>query len=301
MILSAEQSEKLLPVSMEPERIQQILSETANAKALIQLDQNAYYDVEKDAQIISQYYQNINFMQSDILDSIRQLLEASHTNPIRYDPSEYVYPWVDLQPDGSLKSIYSGKIRQPENVIKEDANTTRKRKEAAEEFQASVQNDEQRLAQIESNFKYNCEHVVPQSWFNEREPMRGDIHHLFTCDPACNSMRSNFPYHDFSDYNPELISVQSIKESCGKSLNEQFEPEYGKGAVARAMLYFLLRYPDEIEASHKKEIDVSLLLQWHEDFPPGIYEKHRNLAIYEIQGNRNPWIDYPVNLMRIFQ
>jgi hypothetical protein len=24
---------------------------------------------------------------------------------------------------------------------------------------------------------FNCEHAVPQSWFAEREPMRGDLHH----------------------------------------------------------------------------------------------------------------------------
>lgn len=49
-------------------------------------------------------------------------------------------------------------------------------------------------------------------------------------------------------------------------MDKKFEPKYGKDAVARAMLYFSLKYTDEIEASHKKEIDVSLLLKWHEDF-----------------------------------
>jgi endonuclease I len=35
------------------------------------------------------------------------------------------------------------------------------------------------------------------------------------------------------------------------------------------------------------------LLKWNRDFPVTVYEKHRNLAIYEIQGNRNPFIDFP--------
>ncbi|MBP1970793.1 endonuclease I [Virgibacillus natechei] len=48
--------------------------------------------------------------------------------------------------------------------------------------------------------------VMPQSWFNEQEPMRGDLHHLFTCEPVCNSIRSNYTYHDFADYNQKVRS-----------------------------------------------------------------------------------------------
>ncbi|MCE0446644.1 endonuclease [Streptomyces tricolor] len=38
---------------------------------------------------------------------------------------------------------------------------------------------------------------MPQSWFAKREPMRGDLHHLFACEPECNSFRGNIPYTDF--------------------------------------------------------------------------------------------------------
>jgi endonuclease I len=47
---------------------------------------------------------------------------------------------------------------------------------------------------------------VPQSWYAKAEPMRGDLHHLFACEPRCNSFRSNIPYFDFADFsNPEVI------------------------------------------------------------------------------------------------
>jgi len=36
---------------------------------------------------------------------------------------------------------------------------------------------------------FNCEHVVPQSWFAKRKPVRGDLHHVFACEPGCNSFR----------------------------------------------------------------------------------------------------------------
>ncbi|MBA2875957.1 endonuclease I [Anoxybacillus caldiproteolyticus] len=59
------------------------------------------------------------------------------------------------------------------------------------------------------------------------------------------------------------------------------------------MLYFLLRYPNEIGKSFRKKIDIPLLIRWHQEFPATIYEKHRNYAIFFIQGNRNPFIDVP--------
>jgi deoxyribonuclease I len=46
-------------------------------------------------------------------------------------------------------------------------------------------------------------------------------------------------------------------------------------------------------------MDISLLVQWHQQFPVTIYEKHRNWAIYRIQGNCNPFIDFPTLAERI--
>ncbi|WP_313885224.1 endonuclease [Clostridium sp. DJ247] len=81
--------------------------------------------------------------------------------------------------------------------------------------------------------------------------------------------------------------------NCGKGEVEKFEPESGKGEAARAVLYFLLRYPGKIKEDRKNRINIDLLLKWHKEFPVSLYEKHRNKAIYELQGNRNPLIDFP--------
>jgi len=302
--LSPQAREKVSPVTTDRQRINEILSQLKSTKALIQQDEKEYYNEEKDQQTIEEYYRTIEFDSSDyneIIQSLAQLLKETHKNQVRYDPSEYVYPWVDLRPDGNLISVYSGKIKDAEEIILEDHLTSIKREEALKNVTDNNQNHfEFTLHQMNNDFKFNCEHVVPQSWFNEHEPMRGDIHHLFTCEPVCNSIRSNYPYHDFSDYNPDEIDAQRIEEACGKADNERFEPEYGKGTVARAMLYFLMRYPDGIEQSHKESIDLDLLVGWHQLFPPDLYEKHRNQAIYEIQGNRNPFIDFPEILNQPF-
>jgi endonuclease I len=65
--------------------------------------------------------------------------------------------------------------------------------------------------------------------------------------------------------------------------------------VARATLYFLLRYPGQIgdEARELQRDAVPVLLEWHHREPVEEYERHRNAAIAEAQGNRNPLIDNP--------
>ncbi|GGB58015.1 hypothetical protein GCM10011409_39390 [Lentibacillus populi] len=303
MILTPRQKEILLPVLTNHERLKSILSKHSGMKEKMRQDEKSYYDEEKDARRVEQYYRCIDFDGDggEVIPSLEKLLEETHTNQVPYEPTEYVYPWVDLRPNGDLKSIYSGKNRQAEDVIKADYQTSLKRKEKIDKLDRDQEVGLDQLAMVADEFLYNCEHVVPQSWFNERKPMRGDIHHLFTCDPDCNSLRSNYPYHDFPDYNPHTIGDQRAEDACGKAEESLFEPEYGKGTVARAMLYFLIRYPDEIEQSHKEMIDTELLLEWHQQFLPDLYEKHRNQAIHEIQGNRNPFIDYPDKMIQLFR
>ncbi|WP_156288623.1 endonuclease I family protein [Oceanobacillus salinisoli] len=303
MILTEQQRDKLLPVTTNRDRINSILLELKEKITDYQHDDRKYYDAEQDESAKKQYYNGIDFKKPKTLQSLQQLLKESHTNQVRYDPSEHVYPWVDLQPDGNLTSIYTGKDRNPQEVIEEDFIASLQRKEAIKNVtvKAGHHVTHSEMVQIENDFPYNCEHVVPQSWYNEKEPMRGDIHHLFTCDPVCNSYRSNYPYHDFPDYNPEEFQTNRIIASCGKAEDDLFEPEFGKGTAARAMLYFLVRYPEEIEHKHMEKVDKELLLHWHISFPPGLYEKHRNQAVFEIQGNRNPFIDFPEEMSRIFK
>jgi endonuclease I len=38
---------------------------------------------------------------------------------------------------------------------------------------------------------------------------------------------------------------------------------------------------------------MDTLLAWHKENPVGMYKRHRNQAIFEVQGNRNPLIDHP--------
>jgi endonuclease I len=143
---------------------------------------------------------------------------------------------------------------------------------------------------VEAALPYNCEHVVPQSWFGKAEPMRGDLHHLFACETRCNSFRGNTPYAEFADF-PDLEEV--VRSDCGKSESNGFEPARGKGQAARAVLYFLLRYPDTISPTELPPDRLDTLLNWNEQEGVSEWERHRNAAIYARQGNRNPFIDRP--------
>lgn len=236
------------------------------------IENKTYYDAVLDARKRDEYYCDAIFA----AEELHSLLVRTHSSHLKYSPHEYVYPWVDLQENLQLKSLYSGQNLDPVEVIEDDLRLMNTLREGG--FIAG------------SEILFNTEHVVPQSWFDGDEPMRGDLHHLFACEPGCNSMRSNLPYHDFQSYNPEF-AASGIRTGCGMVEAGKFEPEYGKGIVSRAVFYFALRYKEVIQLD--AQMDLELLLDWHREYPVTLYEKHRNAAIQELQGNRNPFIDFP--------
>lgn len=263
-----------------------------------------YYNPTKDKFICDNYYEEIKKISNsnEIYAELHNLIKITHRKFLVYSPALELYPWVDLHDTKSqekLQSIYSGKFFSAVEFIKSDFESDLKRSRLLEllgnKDDLNEESKKSFLEFMETRFPYNCEHVVPQSWFGKREPMRGDLHHLFSCESECNSFRSNVPYFDFEDFE------EKIRSDCGKREEGKFEPFSGKGAIARATLYFLLRYPKEINRSAKEYTDerISTLLKWHKSYPVSIYEKHRNMAIYEKQGNRNPLIDFPEWVERI--
>jgi endonuclease I/V8-like Glu-specific endopeptidase len=227
-------------------------------------------------------------------DQLHELLTSTHANQPSYNPSQEVYPWVDLHEDGMLRSIYSGKIYNPADFMEKDLVIESRRVQQLQAFRARESAVTETAvagfeALLEAQLPYNCEHVVPQSWFSHNEPMRGDLHHLFACESGCNSFRSNIPYYDFEDFG------EATRSECGKRDGNRFEPDAGKGAISRAVFYFLVRYPglvEDLENEFEKE-RLPFLLAWHNRYPVTDYERHRNMAIFAKQGNRNPFIDFP--------
>jgi endonuclease G len=255
-----------------------------------------YYDQTTDSEARKRYYKGISISHSPakLFAKLSSLIVNTHANKPAYRPGKEVYPWIDLQSNLKLRSIYSGKEFEPEELIREDFRIERERagqlrELALREATLTATQFQERMDFLEASLPCNCEHVVPQSWFRKMEPMRGDLHHLFACESGCNSFRGNTPYFDFPDFE------EVVRNQCGKREDNKFEPGGGKGTVARATLYFLLRYPGEINRTAKEYTQdrIATLLKWHKDFPVDDYERHRNQAIFERQGNRNPLIDHP--------
>ena len=277
------------------------------SEALALLERNRerpYFDEAADDADKAEYYRSIAPSASPgaLYDALASLVTSTHKTKPKYKPARELYPWIDLIPDRdepTVKSIYSGREFLAAEVIREEV-MLENRREALEA--QSVQEAtrpaerfaiEREIAHLEAQAPFNCEHVVPQSWFAKKEPMRGDLHHLFACESNCNSFRGNTPYFDFTEAEEALRDECGRRESGGAARIHGFEPEAGKGAVARATLYFLLRYPGKIEDREFDRERVTILLRWQAAEPPDLYEKHRNQAIFEVQGNRNPFIDHP--------
>ena len=130
---------------------------------------------------------------------------------------------------------------------------------------------------------FNCEHTFPQGFYNKNEPMRSDIHHLFPTDVSANSRRSNDPFG--------VVTNASWTQGGSKSGNGKFEPrDVHKGDAARAMMYFVLQYRDYNNHFKGQE---NILRTWHHTDTVSTKEIQRNKDIYNLQNNRNPFVDYP--------
>jgi endonuclease G len=282
-----------------------------------------YFDAGRTSRNVEAYYRNVGDLDGAQLEAaLRELLRSTHKQISNYSKARliHLYPWVDRYPDLKLRSVYSGKIMDAEEIVVDELQRLGRANpnfvESLERGGIEAISDDlfataqEALERLEAEAGFNCEHVVPQSWFGKREPMRSDLHHLFTCESDCNSFRGNIPYFDFKDFEPQPApdpAEAAARRLCGKRDVERgrqgFEPEFNKGAVARATLYFLLRYPGEIgdRPVEFNPDDVGLLIDWHNGNPVSDWERHRNEAIAEVQQNRNPFIDNPSWAEKVFR
>lgn len=159
---------------------------------------------------------------------------------------------------------------------------------------------------------YNREHSMPRSWFGGAvNPMNTDLHHIYPVDKWVNAVRNNFPYG--------MVPAPSWTSMNGGKLGQNSLPGYDgiafepvddyKGDLARTFLYMVTRYEDQVAQwdyspegrtmlapnsyPAYREWAIGMLLEWHANDPVSQKEILRNHAVYQIQGNRNPFIDKP--------
>ena len=155
---------------------------------------------------------------------------------------------------------------------------------------------------IKSNI-YTIEHICPKSFLKKNRNSKYDLHNLGITDSFYNVHRSNYKYSDkspviYSLYklNNNKITIQindnsnlDIKHYNYKnSALKIFIPvESSRGEIARSILYMSNLYDNNIKI---KLIDEKILHKWNIDYPPSKREKERNLQIFKLQGNINPFI-----------
>lgn len=131
----------------------------------------------------------------------------------------------------------------------------------------------------------NVEHTWPQSEGANGEA-KSDLHHLFATSSATNSIRSSLPFCNVS-----TVKWQGDQSKRGLSSfgDHCFEPPAKhKGNVARALFYFSIRYHFSIDAHQE-----FFLRQWNKEDLVDQEEVERNIKIFTLQNNLNPFISNP--------
>ena len=161
---------------------------------------------------------------------------------------------------------------------------------------------------------YNREHSWPQSWFNSNTPMYTDLHHIYPTDGFVNGKRSNYPFGETNGEDYKSTNNFSKLGTCTYSgyTGTVFEPadEY-KGDFARTYFYMVTCYEEKLADWYAGNADgiratidgrtypglqewqLNMLMEWAKNDPVSEKETARNEAVYAIQKNRNPFIDYP--------
>ena len=161
---------------------------------------------------------------------------------------------------------------------------------------------------------WNKEHSIPQSWFSKQSPMKSDLFHVYPTDARVNNFRSNNPYGEVNGATGTGITNNTGNHARGKVGSNTFSGYTGKvyepddefkGDFARTYFYMVARYRDRaLDSSEGSAVFTSnktnltdyaknLFLKWHRQDPVSQKEIDRNEAVYGIQKNRNPFIDYP--------
>ena len=164
----------------------------------------------------------------------------------------------------------------------------------------------------------NREHSLPKSWFGiasgqeNSAPIGCDLHNLYPSDATANSAKLNYPIAEVTGtpvFSNGVVKVGKSTSFAPKYTGDVFEPadEY-KGDFARDYMYMVTCYEDYSTRWQSlgtstmllggtypvfNEQAIALLLKWHRQDAVSEKEIVRNNAVYDLQQNRNPFIDHP--------
>lgn len=219
-----------------------------------------------------------------------------HTN-IGYDGLYEAYKKTDSRPDGYVRDWYSCVTNYVH--VKDKAGTYKKEGDC-----------------------YNREHSLPQSWFESygsASIIKADIVHVLPTDGYINNRRGNLPLAEVGSSYESSAKGYSKWGRCSVSgySGQVFEPnDEIKGDMARIYFYMVTCYENQVakwgggEGSSNpnatatavfngssyqpfKQWYLDMLMKWAKQDPVDAVEIARNKAVFSVQGNRNPFVDYP--------
>ena len=159
----------------------------------------------------------------------------------------------------------------------------------------------------------NIEHIWANSWWGHvKNNAYCDLFNLYPADATANGRKSNNPIGIVDGnvaYTNGVTKVGKSTSYRADSLITVWEPaDQWKGDFARTYFYMATCYSHMTSLWTTTEglltVDpnspllmrpwvYNLMLEWAEADPLDEIEQQRNDAICEIQGNRNPFVDYP--------
>ena len=159
----------------------------------------------------------------------------------------------------------------------------------------------------DSGCSLNIEHCLPKSWWGgEVNEAYKDLYNLNPSDQRANSQKSNYaPGHvtKGDKFNNGSFKMDAAKSSRYGYICWEPAEEY-RGDFARTYFYMATAYEYLTWTAYAQYISDAnylmfsdsiqkVLLDWHRADPISDKELCRADVISDIQGNRNPFIDYP--------
>ncbi len=227
----------------------------------------AYVESHKNAN--TDYYVPVAGLNDDALKKGLAKLIRIHECLGYSSARKFMYKQIDNE-NGAVEGVYTGRIFPYVQGFRKEY----------------IDTEEYTVEETRERSFMNCEHTWPQSFFDKKEPMRSDIFHLYPTDSDANSRRGSYPFGMVKNVKWEQGDSKQGTDANGKRV---FEPrDSHKGNVARSIFYFSTCYSNKLDSYQE-----SVLRKWHEQDPVDEEERERNRSVFQLQRNRNPFIDHP--------
>ena len=275
--------------------------------------ENASDSIAKADTCVSNYYRKaFGKCGAELKTALWQILKEPSV--VSYDSLWHAYQFSDARPSGDSLIIWD--MYSSISAYPIDSRLHSNSKEGISGFQ--------REHSMPKSWFNPTERNSSGYTYNDVKPMYSDVVHVIPTDGTVNNKRSNNVYAEVGDdsnvkwasaggfsrlSNKGACVTEGWKEQvAGYSSKSVFEPndEY-KGDLARIYFYMVTCYEpicgtwtsDMFDSDSSDGYQpfakwaFNMLMRWAHDDPVSQKEIDRNKMCYQLQGNRNPFVDFP--------